>query len=161
MSVSYSRQSGFTYLAILIAIAILGVALAAVGSLWSTTVQRDRETELLLVGEAYRSAIASYFRNGAQLPQTLEELIEDRRSAVPMRHLRRLYPDPMTGKPDWEIVRTAEGGIVGIRSTSQRAPIKRANFPPFEADFADADCYCAWSFVIDRSRQRAKAPTPK
>lgn len=153
-------QQGFTYLAILLALALLGVGLAAIGTLWSTTVQRDRETELLYVGEAYRSAIASYYRHGARLPITLEELVEDRRGPIPLRHLRRLYVDPMTGRPDWTLVQAADGGILGVRSSSQRAPIKRANFSPLEADFADRDCYCDWAFTFNLSRQRS-APTTR
>lgn len=152
-----SGERGFTYLAILIGLALLGVALAAIGTLWSTTAQRDRETELLFVGEAYRTAIASYYRHGpgAQLPLELSDLIEDRRTAVPMRHLRRLYADPMTGRADWTLVRTAEGAIVGVRSASQRAPLKRANFPAYESDFADSECYCDWQFVYNTTRRRA------
>ena len=148
---------GFTYLGILIVIALLGVALAAVGTLWSTTLQREREADLLFVGEAYRSAIESYYRHGpgvAQLPQELEDLLRDPRLPVVQRYLRRLYADPMTGRMDWEIVRDPGGGIIGVHSSSQGVPIKRANFPPKEADFADVDCYCQWVFAFNPTRGR-------
>ena len=154
-------QAGFTYLGILLAVAILGVMLAAAGTVWSMAAQRDREAELLFVGEAYRAAIESYYRNGSgELPRELQDLVEDRRSLVLRRHLRRLYDDPMTGRFDWEIVRTGDGGILGIHSSSRGLPIKRANFPPREAEFAVAECYCDWQFIFDMSRARLPRHRP-
>jgi type II secretory pathway pseudopilin PulG len=138
-------------------VAILGVMLAAAGTVWSTAAQRDREAELLFVGEAYRAAIESYYRNGSaagQLPRELQDLVEDRRSIVLRRHLRRLYDDPITGHLDWAIVRTADGGILGVHSSSQGVPLKKANFAAGEQDFADAECYCDWQFVFNTSRAR-------
>jgi type II secretory pathway pseudopilin PulG len=151
------RQAGFTYLGILLAVAILGVMLAAAGTVWTTAARRDREVELLFVGEAYRAAIESYYRHGSaagQLPRELADLVEDRGALVLKRHLRRLYVDPMTGRLDWEIVRTPDGGILGIHSSSHGVPLKRANFPPGESEFADAGCYCNWQFVFNPSRSR-------
>jgi hypothetical protein len=37
-------------------------------------------------------------------PESLDELIKSRYSIAPKRSLRRLYKDPVTGKPDWIIV---------------------------------------------------------
>lgn len=157
---SARRQEGFTYLGILLAVAILGVMLAAAGQVWSTTAQRDREAELLFVGEAYRAAIESYYRGSAQLPRELQDLVEDRRSLVLRRHLRRLYVDPTTGRLDWEIVRTADGGILGVHSSSHGVPLKRANFPAREAGFENAECYCDWQFVFDASSARRQRHRP-
>ncbi len=154
---SRARAGGFTYLAVLLAVALLGVALAAVGTVWSTEAQRDREAQLLFVGEAYRSAIESYYRQGpivGQLPKDLNELLEDSRTLKPTRHLRRLYADPMTGHADWQLIRAADDSIYGVYSSSLKAPIKRANFPPNEAQFADAECYCAWRFEFTPPRLR-------
>jgi type II secretory pathway pseudopilin PulG len=149
------QQGGFTYLAILLAVAFLGIGLAAVGAVWATAAQRNREQQLLFVGEAYRTAIGSYYRQGHRYPQELQELIEDERTGVVRRHLRRLYPDPMTGQPDWELIRDPDGGITGVASISMQPPIKRANFPLYEADFADADCYCSWRFQYVPRHSRA------
>ena len=150
------RSSGFTYIGILLAVAILSISLAAASTLWSTVVQRDREAELLFVGEAYRAAIEHYFRQGGQLPQELEDLIQDDRGPAVRRYLRRLYPDPITGQLDWEIIRTPDGGISGVHSVSTKAPIKRANFPAREVAFEDAECYCDWRFEFDPARLRKR-----
>lgn len=96
---------GFTYLWLLFVIALGGVALAALGQRQQTLQQREREAELRFRGEAIAQALASYARAtpaGANpLPQRLEDLLEDRRSGATRRHLRRLYVDPFTGRPDW------------------------------------------------------------
>jgi type II secretory pathway pseudopilin PulG len=149
------RAGGFTFIGILLAVAFLGIALAAVGTVWATAVQRDREAELLFVGKAYRDAIRSYYVNGsgaARYPNDIQDLIEDRRFPAVRRHLRRIYADPMTGSPDWEFIRTVDGAIMGVRSSSRQKPIKRANFGADDLAFAGAECYCDWQFVFQARR---------
>ena len=146
-------QRGFTYIGLLMAVAILGLMLTVVGRVWSTHEERERETQLLWVGHAYRLAIASYFAAGHRFPSSLEELLQDDRSPVPKRHLRRLYPDPMTAKADWLLVLTPDGqGIMGVASSSKTAPIKRRTFAPIDQAFTDADCVCLWQFVYYPNR---------
>ena len=95
-------MSGFTYIGLLFAIAILGFAMAAVGTMWSTAAKRDREQQLLWTGAQFRRAIASYYTNGPpgvrEFPRDLADLLEDRRGPVIRRHLRRLYVDPRDGE---------------------------------------------------------------
>jgi type II secretory pathway pseudopilin PulG len=160
-AVAPRNQRGFTYIAILLAVAFLGIGLAAIGSVWATTAQREREAQLLFVGDAYRHALGSYYRTGQRYPQELNELIEDTRSGVVRRHLRRIYADPMTGQADWELIRNPDGGIAGVVSTSIRVPIKRANFAKDDASFVDAQCYCDWRFqYTPPARGRVITPRP-
>jgi hypothetical protein len=122
--------------------------LTAVSGVWQTTVQREREAQLIWVGHQYRLAIASYYSRGNRYPDTLEQLVQDDRSPVPLHHLRRLYVDPVTGKADWTLVLTADGQrITGVASSSNAKPIKRAGFDPVDAAFEQTECYCAWQFV--------------
>lgn len=146
------RSDGFTYLAILLAVAFLGISLAEAGVVWHTAAQRDREAELLFVGEAYRTAIESYFRQGGQLPQDLQDLVQDERLPVVRRYLRRLYADPMTGSVDWGLIKGPDGGITGVYSASTKTPFKRANFVERESNFTDAQCYCEWKFEFNSAR---------
>jgi type II secretory pathway pseudopilin PulG len=150
-STSRRGSRGFTYLGILFAIVILGFALAAAGTLWSVSARRDREAQLLWTGRQIQRAIASYYlkspAGAIRYPQSLEDLLEDRRGPVLLRHLRQVYPDPMTGRADWDLQRLADGSIVGVRSTAQGKPIKQAGFGPEQAAFDGAQCYCDWAFV--------------
>jgi len=145
-------SGGFTYLGLLFAIAVLGFALASAGVLWSIAARRDREAQLLWVGGQYQQAIASYYLKGPaglrQLPPSLADLLEDRRGPVLIRHLRKLYADPMTGQADWELERSAEGSIVGVRSRALGRPIKQAGFRPGQEAFVGAACYCEWPFAF-------------
>jgi type II secretory pathway pseudopilin PulG len=142
-----ASQSGFAYIGLLFAVAILGITLGTIGVVWSTQIRRDREAELLFVGDQFRLAIGRYMASGGQFPQTLADLVEDKRSPVPRHFLRRIYPDPMTGQPDWQAIVAPQGGIMGVASSSQGKPIKIAGFPQVDADFAKAECYCDWKFI--------------
>jgi len=147
---SMRMQRGFTLLGVLILAAVLGVGLVGLSRVWSFEVQREREKELLSVGDQFRTAILSYSRSTPAgkppYPRELSDLLEDRRHPVVRRHLRRLYPDPLTGQVDWEIVRSADGGILGIHSRHEGAPIKIGNFPPDYAAFEKARTYRDWIF---------------
>jgi type II secretory pathway pseudopilin PulG len=144
-------ERGFTYLGLMIFIAVMGMALSAFGTIYSQSAQRDKEVELLFVGEQYRSAIESYYRKSpgaAAYPKTLEDLVEDKRFPMPMRHLRRIYPDPITGSTDWGLVEMPNnGGIMGVFSKSEEKPIKQASFSVKQAAFEDADSYTKWTFT--------------
>src|SRR5262249_9242669 len=102
---SGSRARGFTYLAMLAAVAVIGIGLAAAGEVWSQARQREREQELLFAGNQFRQAIALYERRtpgGARrYPEKLADLLLDKRYPVVQRYLRRIYADPMTGKAEW------------------------------------------------------------
>jgi len=144
---SRAASAGFTFVGLLFAMALLGIALATIGVVWSTQSRREREQQLLWVGDQYRLAIGRYRQQGGQLPQSLEALVQDQRFPTPRHHLRRLYPDPMTGNVDWELIQAPDGGILGVASSSHEQPIKVANFSSADQDFSDATCYCDWKFV--------------
>ena len=102
---AFLLQRGFTYLGVLVIVALMGFGLAAFGELYSHAAQREKERELLFVGDQFRNAIASYYNKspGAKVyPRKLEDLLEDTRFPMPQHHLRRVYNDPMTGKADWD-----------------------------------------------------------
>jgi type II secretory pathway pseudopilin PulG len=141
------RQAGFTYLGLLFAVAILGITLATIGVVWSTQLRRDREAELLFVGNQYRIAIGRYLMSGGTFPLALTDLLDDKRTPAPRRFLRRLYPDPMTGSADWQLISAPSGGIMGVASSSQGKPIKVAGFDQVDAAFEKAECYCDWKFA--------------
>jgi type II secretory pathway pseudopilin PulG len=151
-----ARASGFTYAGILIAVALVGVSLAVTGEVWQTTVQRERERELLFVGDEFRRAITQYYEStpgtGKQFPKSLDDLVRDNRYPTTRRYLRKVYADPMTGQREWGLVKGPGDGIMGVHSLSKKMPLKRANFPPEYASFDRAESYAAWLFAYSDSR---------
>ena len=149
---SAGGERGFTYLGVLFLVVLMGAALAGTGQLWSTASQRAKERELLWVGGQYARALRSYYRSSggvAQYPRRLEDLLEDKRVPMVRRHLRRLYPDPITNSLDWGLVRSVDGGITGVYSRSEREPMKTHGFAPPWTDFAGATRYSGWQFVAE------------
>lgn len=148
---SPAAQRGLTYLGILFAVSMIGIGLAATGTVWSMSAQRQKEKQLLFVGEEFRQAIQSYYYKGTgglrQYPRSLDDLLEDTRGGVLQRHLRKLYFDPMTNDTDWEPIYLAEGVLIGVRSRSTGTPIKKGNFSEHNQGLVDAECYCEWRFV--------------
>ncbi|RFP17000.1 type II secretion system protein [Duganella sp. BJB488] len=129
-------------------VAFMGVGLTIAADLYATAMRRDKERELLFIGHEFRHALEAYNKaNGAgQYPLTLEELLKDPRFPSAKRHLRRLYNDPITGKPDWALV-LQQGRIVGIRSASAQRPIKQDNFDDDDAGLAKKPRYADWLFT--------------
>jgi type II secretory pathway pseudopilin PulG len=158
------REQGFTYFMVLFLVAGLGLATAAAGTMWHTVRQREKERELLALGEEFRTAIARYIRSTPsgrpQYPKRLEDLLSDPRFPGVARHLRRIYPDPMTGSPEWGLVKAPDGGIMGVHSLSQDRPLKRAGFRPLDARFEGATAYADWQFV-HRDRLLGTADSPR
>jgi len=142
---------GFTYLGVLFAVVFMGIAMAATGTVWHQTRQREKERELLFIGGQFRQALDLYFRNSPgkvkKFPQRLEDLLRDDRYPDVRRYLRRIYHDPMTGGTEWGLVRSADKGIVGIYSLSEEAPVKTANFEKADAALTDKRHYYQWQFI--------------
>lgn len=59
-------QWGFTYIWMLLLIALMGVGMTIAADVQTTTSRRDREKELLAIGRQFRTALASYYE--ARLP---------------------------------------------------------------------------------------------
>lgn len=144
-------QRGFAYIALLIFVAIVAIGLDAVSEVWSFSAQREREAELLFVGNQYRQAITRYYtdspRGARTFPRHLEDLLEDKRADdKARRYLRQMYRDPMTGKADWGEVTLADGSIVGVYSRSLEQTIKRSGFMDRDRMFAEQTRYTDWVF---------------
>jgi type II secretory pathway pseudopilin PulG len=144
------KQSGVMLLALLIALTILGLVVTRTADLWSTTMAREREQELLFVGEQYRKAVERYYyaTPGANkaLPLSIDELLQDDRFPTPQRHLRKPYPDPMGGEA-WGVLRQGSR-IIGVYSQSELNPMKKSGFDTRYAEFSAATSYREWRFVF-------------
>ena len=156
---------GFTYIGLLLVVAIFGAALASVGNVWSTTLQRERERELLFVGDAFRRAIADYHDNspggGAkQFPRTLDDLLLDRRFPTVRRHLRKIYADPLSGKSEWGFVKGPGDTIMGVYSLSKVKPLKTSNFPEGYESFEGKNSHSEWQFSYAQTVASPNASNP-
>lgn len=154
-------QHGFTFIAVLIAVAVAGIGLAVLGQTWQVASARARETELLFVGEQYRRAIRSYYLQppaAGNYPRRLQDLLRDPRTPGIVRHLRQLYPDPITGSAEWGLVRAPDGGILGVYSLAQGSPLKNANFRARDAEFEGRTSYADWKFVARTAGAAARGP---
>lgn len=141
------NSAGFTYIAVLAAVVILGIVAEAAQLASWRALRADREAELLFRGQSYQRAIASFHKANGAFPRTLEALEKDPSSAA-RRHIRTLYRDPVAKdeKGAWRLVHAPGGGIAGVASASGDEPLKQANFPPEFERFTGAKAYSEWIF---------------
>jgi type II secretory pathway pseudopilin PulG len=144
-------QGGFTYLGLLFAVALAGIALAATGVVWTTEARREKERELLFIGDEFRNAIADYYERTPgmvkRFPGKLDDLLKDERYLRTERRLRQVYRDPMTGERQWGLVSAPDGGVMGVYSLSAVRPIKQGGFTRWYTEFAGSQQYSDWKFV--------------
>lgn len=142
------RQRGFGYLMVLFAIAAMGITLASAGEVWRTASTREKEAQLLFVGQQFRLALASYRDRTPEgfptAPATLEDLLQDKRFPTPVPHLRRLWRDPMTNSTDWVLVKPG-GRITGIHTRHSGEPLRKAH-QARDAALSGTSAYSQWVF---------------
>ena len=144
---SHPSEGGFAYLVLLLWLAIMGAVLAALGPSWAFESRREREQEFVFRATQYRRAIASYAEpinvNGCsnlrELPQKLEDLLEDRRCAMVRHHLRQLYEDPITRSATWGLLKQLDR-IRGVYSDSALVPVRHVE---------GVGSYRDWVFAAD------------
>lgn len=155
------RLAGFTYVGLLITIALMTSALAVVAPAWEVASQRTKEAELLFVGGEFRRALIGYAKFGTsdadRYPKTLEDLVKDPRFAGNRRLLRKVYRDPITDSTDWGLLRNPQGGITAVFSKSEKEPLKRTNFGKADKDFEGRTKYAEWVFSESALAVAAKA----
>jgi hypothetical protein len=139
---------------VLAAVLILGLSAGIAGSTWKDLMQRSREEELFWRGDQYRRAIESFFETKTgtggglnSFPAKLEDLVRDPRFPEVRRHIRRLFPDPMTGR-DWILIKNPAGRIAGVKSGSDLRPFRQSGFPEGYESFEGRSRYSDWEFTF-------------
>ncbi|SHH14027.1 type II secretion system protein [Massilia sp. CF038] len=148
-----ARQQGFTYLGLIILLAILGLVGAAGLKMGTLFERAAAEEELLEIGAQFSEALRSYAAATPQgqpkQPPTLQDLLRDPRFPNPRRHLRKIFVDPITGKAEWGIIYLHDKvGIVGVYSLSDRRPLKIANFDIRFANMENRERISDWKFLV-------------
>jgi type II secretory pathway pseudopilin PulG len=148
---AFRRERGFTYIGVLVLVALMGIGLAAAGQVWHTAAKREKERELLFIGQEFRLALYRYAKHTPgkekRAPMSLEELLQDPRYPGIQRYLRKIYVDPMTGGTEWGLIKGAAGEIHGVHSLSADEPLKKANFALADRRFEGAKKYSDWVFM--------------
>ncbi|RPH79100.1 MAG: type II secretion system protein [Nitrospiraceae bacterium] len=142
------NERGVTYLMLMFAIVLIGIATTAAAKQWKAIVQRELEADLLAKGIEIQNALALYSATykagrvipGEVYPQTLADL-----TRLPKPFLRKAYLDPM-GRGEGEYLRAPTGGIMGVRSTSLAKPFRQRNFPLAVRHFEGRATYRDWVF---------------
>ncbi|MBX3617710.1 MAG: hypothetical protein KF839_11360 [Nitrosomonas sp.] len=153
---------GFVYLWALFAVAVAGIVMAGTGQVWKIKSQREKEAELLFIGEQFRKAVMSYYNSPGgtkEYPKSLRDLIEDTRLPATKHHLRKIYIDPITNTTEWGLIEEAPPStgtlatsnvnvrIIGVHSLSEKKPIKNEKFPEHYKKFSEALTYRDWKFA--------------
>jgi hypothetical protein len=142
------NERGVTYLMLMFAIVLIGIATTAAAKQWKAIVQRECEADLLAKGIEIQNALALYSATikagrvmpGEVYPQTLADL-----TRLPKPFLRKVYLDPM-GRGEWEYLRAPTGGIMGVRSKSRAKPFRQRDFPLAVRHFEGRATYYDWVF---------------
>ena len=148
------RQQGFTYLGVIILLAIIGLVGAAALKVDALLARAAAEQELLEEGAAFSAALDSYAAATPQgkptQPPTMQDLLKDNRFPNVKRHLRKIFVDPISGKAEWGITYAGDKiGVIGIYSLSQAQPLKQANFDERFQNFENKAHYADWKFVAN------------
>lgn len=150
-SSSVAVQGGFTYVMVMIVLALIGIGLARLGPMWADDEQREREKDLQRVGSEYARAIAAYYQSTPgsikRFPPDLQSLLLDGRVPGVRRYLRRLAPDPMAPLRPWGLIQASDGGIMGVYSLDGRSPLRRVPVDLGVLTLPVADRYSEWKFV--------------
>jgi type II secretory pathway pseudopilin PulG len=149
-------ERGFSYVMLMVAIVVIGVAMSVAARQWKTMVQREQEADLLAKGIEIQNALALYSATkkagrvipGEVYPQTLAELTKQ-----PKPFLRKVYLDPV-GRAEWDLLRAPTGGIMGVRSKSRSQPIKQRAFPLVVRHFEGKPTYYDWVFQFPNPSTR-------
>jgi type II secretory pathway pseudopilin PulG len=157
-------QYGFTYLSLIILLAIIGLVGATALKVGSVAQRSRNEQQLLDIGAAFSDALQSYAdATPAGLPPqppSLKELLKDPRFPGTRRHLRKIFVDPMTGKAEWGIAYLGEKvGVAAVYSLSTAQPVKIGNFPARFMGFDNKQHISEWRFAAT-IKPAATAPAP-
>ena len=92
MKITTARDRGFMMVALLIGMGVAAIMMTAAVPKWLHETQRQREDDLIFIGEQYARAIALYaIKNRGAYPMDIDVLYQQ-------KFLRKKWKDPITGK---------------------------------------------------------------
>jgi len=159
-----NRSRGVVLMGLMVLLALGGLLAVRYTESAITARQREQEAQLLWVGQQFRQALESYYLAtpgpAKHLPVSLNELVRDTRFPQPVRHLRRIYADPLQPEVPWGLVRRGNQ-IIGVYSQSDGTPLRRTQLGPGLESLEGADHYADWRFMfIPRAAPGPALPAP-
>lgn len=119
-------RRGGMLLGLIIVVLALSISLGVVAPRATLAVKRAKEDELRFILGEYRRGIEKFQARRKRNPQQLEELLRDEKG-IP--YIRRLYPDPISGKSDW--ILEVAGDQAFIRSNSSATSLAGVPYSAF------------------------------
>ena len=124
-SVRKNRRLGFTFIELMIVMAVIAVLLSVAIPIYTRVITRSKESVLKNNLFTLRTVIDEYTYDKQKAPQSLQDLVSD-------GYLRQVPIDPMTNHDDWKIimedasntVNQSEPGIFDVRSTSEKTSLE-------------------------------------
>jgi general secretion pathway protein G len=125
-SLQRKRCFGFTFVELMIVMAIIAILLSVAIPIYSRSIQRAKESVLKNNLFTLRTVIDEYTYDKQKAPQTLQDLVSD-------GYLRQVPVDPITGTAEsWKIimedasntVNQSEPGIFDVRSGSDKISLE-------------------------------------
>jgi type II secretory pathway pseudopilin PulG len=163
-SSQYKKNNGFTFMGLLFVLMLIGINLALAGTLYTFAQQREKERQLIFIGEQFKQAIKRYYVNSPgtvkRYPPNLESLLLDNRFVNTKRHLRRVYLDPFTKTNEWGLVESPQGGIMGVYSLSESTSLKYTNFGLRNPELENKKYYKDWQFIYSPIVNKSNVPKP-
>jgi type II secretory pathway pseudopilin PulG len=98
------NEQGFMLVGLIVAIFIILLVMGVAAPKVARGLRRDREVETIHRGNQYVRAIQLYYKKFQNYPGSMEQLEKTNN----IRFLRQRYADPMTGKPDWRLIKVGE-----------------------------------------------------
>ena len=99
-----TSEAGFALIGLVVAIFLILLALSVAAPTVARALRRDRELETVQRAKQYDRAIQLFYKKSGTYPGSLDQLEKSNN----IRYLRQRYPDPMTGKPDWRLIKVGE-----------------------------------------------------
>ncbi len=100
------RQAGFTLAAVVLIMAVMAIMLTVAVQTASFQKRRENEEELIFRGNQIVEAVRLFRARHGRFPVSLVEL-----ARVKPRVVRKVWTDPITGKPDWVPIFLGQEGI--------------------------------------------------
>src|SRR5271155_5160894 len=120
--IRHDAQAGYALLLIMFFLALLVISMAAAAPTVLSSIQREREAEMVWRGKQYTRGIRLYYMKLNRFPTSLDDLTKPKTG---IRFMRQAYKDPMNQVDgSWRLIYVGPNGqlIGSLRDPSLSSP---------------------------------------